>query len=121
VLGLKKICSVFGIEPKGLDEREAQIWAGMEDLQLIRGKSRFHGRTCWKSPGSVPSSLRHDSAGNRYSYMAPSGAELAMLEKTCQEMVPLPKIVEKPDNYNQIQRIKELKPDLVLLAYLPTH
>lgn len=27
---------------------------------------------------------------------------------------PLPKIVEKPDNYNQIQRINELKPDLVI-------
>jgi len=37
---IEKICSVFGIE--GLDEREAQIWAGMEDyLQLIRGKSVF--------------------------------------------------------------------------------
>jgi light-independent protochlorophyllide reductase subunit N len=28
--------------------------------------------------------------------------------------VPLPKIIEKPDNYNQIQRIQELKPDLVI-------
>ena len=28
--------------------------------------------------------------------------------------VPLPTIVEKPDNYYQIQRIKELKPDLVI-------
>jgi len=37
-------------------------------------------------------------------------AEL-MLEKTCHEMgAPLPRSVEKPDNYNQIQRIKELTP-----------
>jgi light-independent protochlorophyllide reductase subunit N len=28
--------------------------------------------------------------------------------------VPLPTIVEKPDNYNQIQRIEALKPDLVI-------
>ena len=28
--------------------------------------------------------------------------------------VPLPKIIEKPDNYKQIQRIKELEPDLVI-------
>ena len=42
-------------------------------------------------------------------------AELALLEKTCTEMnVPLPRIVEKPDNYNQIQRIRELQPDLVI-------
>jgi len=41
--------------------------------------------------------------------------ELALLQKTCQEMnVPLPRIVEKPDNYYQIQRIKELQPDLVI-------
>jgi len=43
------------------------------------------------------------------------GAELELLEKTCREMgVALPRIVEKPDNYNQLQRIKELTPDLVI-------
>ena len=42
-------------------------------------------------------------------------SELNLLEKTCQEMkVPLPRIVEKPDNYYQIQRIRELEPDLVI-------
>ena len=42
-------------------------------------------------------------------------AELALLEKTCQEMnVPIPRIVEKPDNYYQITRIHDLQPDLVI-------
>jgi light-independent protochlorophyllide reductase subunit N len=42
-------------------------------------------------------------------------AELDLLEKTCEAMgVPKPTIVEKPDNYNQIQRIQHLKPDLVI-------
>ena len=42
-------------------------------------------------------------------------SELALLQQTCQEQkVPFPRIVEKPDNYNQIQRIKELKPDLTI-------
>jgi light-independent protochlorophyllide reductase subunit N len=42
-------------------------------------------------------------------------AELELLEKTCREMgSPLPTIMEKPDNYNQLQRIYELKPDLVI-------
>src|SRR6476660_8153534 len=42
-------------------------------------------------------------------------AELALLKKTCDEMnVSCPRIVEKPDNYYQIQRIKELQPDLVI-------
>ena len=41
--------------------------------------------------------------------------ELDLLEKTCEEMgVFLPVIVEKPDNHNQIDRIKDLKPDLVI-------
>ncbi len=35
-------CSVFGITPQGLDEREAQIWENLEDyVKLIRGKSVF--------------------------------------------------------------------------------
>jgi len=42
-------------------------------------------------------------------------AELTLLEKTCQEMnTPLPRIVEKPDNYNQVQRMRELQPDLAI-------
>jgi len=42
-------------------------------------------------------------------------AELALLEKTCvNKRQFLPIIVEKPDNYNQIDRIKDLQPDLVI-------
>jgi light-independent protochlorophyllide reductase subunit N len=42
-------------------------------------------------------------------------AELALLEKTCLDMGQfIPIIVEKPDNYNQIDRIKDLQPDLVI-------
>ena len=43
------------------------------------------------------------------------GAELLLLEQTCREMnVKIPKIVEKPDNYNQLDRIRDLQPDLVI-------
>jgi light-independent protochlorophyllide reductase subunit N len=42
-------------------------------------------------------------------------AELKLLEQTCADMgVALPKIIEKPDNYNQLQRIKDIQPDLVI-------
>jgi hypothetical protein len=42
-------------------------------------------------------------------------AELAFLAETCQKMgVPMPRLVEKPDNYYQVQRIRELQPDLVI-------
>ncbi|NET30449.1 MAG: ferredoxin:protochlorophyllide reductase (ATP-dependent) subunit N [Cyanothece sp. SIO1E1] len=117
---LEKICSVFGIEPQGLEEREAKIWAALEDyLQLIRGKSvYFMGDNLLEVSlarflvrcGMVVPEIGIPYMDKRY-----QGAELALLEKTCHEMgVPTPKIIEKPDNYNQIQRIKASQPDLVI-------
>jgi len=39
---IEKICSVLGVQPQGLEEREAKIWESLEDyLQLVRGKSVF--------------------------------------------------------------------------------
>ena len=67
---IEKICSVFNIEPKGLDEREQQIWDGMEDyLQLIRGKSVFFmGDNLLEiSLARFPHPVRHDGARNRHS------------------------------------------------------
>ncbi len=117
---VEKICSVFGITPKGLDEREALIWEGIEDyVKLIRGKSVFFmgdnlleislARFLVRCGMTVP------EIGIPYMDKRYQAAELALLEKTCHEMgVPLPRIMEKPDNYNQLQRIYELKPDLVI-------
>ncbi|MEM9541196.1 MAG: ferredoxin:protochlorophyllide reductase (ATP-dependent) subunit N [Cyanobacteria bacterium P01_E01_bin.42] len=117
---IEKICSVFGIEPQGLEEREVAIWQGMEDyLQLIRGKSVFFmgdnllevslARFLIRAGMTVP------EIGIPYMDKRYQKAELNLLAKTCVEMgVPTPKIVEKPDNYNQIQRIYELNPDLVI-------
>ncbi len=117
---IEKMCSVFGIPPKGLDEREAQIWENLEDyVKLIRGKSVFFmgdnlleislARFLVRCGMTVP------EIGIPYMDKRYQAAELQLLEKTCHEMnVPLPRIVEKPDNYNQIQRINELHPDLVI-------
>jgi light-independent protochlorophyllide reductase subunit N len=117
---IEKICSVFNIEPQGLEEREAKIWESLEDyLQLIRGKSVFFmgdnlleislARFLVRCGMTVP------EIGIPYMDKRYQAAELALLEKTCHEMgVALPKIVEKPDNYNQLQRIKEIQPDLVI-------
>ncbi len=117
---IEKICSVFGIEPQGLDEREAQIWANLEDyIQLIRGKSVFFmgdnllevslARFLVRCGMTVP------EVGIPYMDKRYQKAELDLLTRTCHEMgVPLPRIIEKPDNYNQIQRINELQPDLVI-------
>jgi light-independent protochlorophyllide reductase subunit N len=117
---LEKMCAVFGIEPTGLAEREAQIWESLEDyLKLIRGKSVFFmgdnlleislARFFIRCGMTVP------EIGIPYMDKRYQGAELALLETTCAQMgVALPTIVEKPDNYNQLQRIKALQPDLVI-------
>ena len=117
---VEKICSVFGIEPQGLEEREAKIWESLEDyLALIRGKSVFFmgdnlleislARFLVRCGMTVP------EIGIPYMDKRYQAAELKFLEQTCHDMgVPLPKIIEKPDNYNQLQRIKELQPDLVI-------
>ncbi|MBW4540736.1 MAG: ferredoxin:protochlorophyllide reductase (ATP-dependent) subunit N [Myxacorys chilensis ATA2-1-KO14] len=117
---LEKICSVFNIEPTGLAEREAKIWESVEDyLQLIRGKSVFFmGDNLLEISLArflIRCGMTCPEIGIPYMDKRYQGAELALLEKTCQEMgVPLPTIVEKPDNYNQLQRIHEMKPDLVI-------
>jgi light-independent protochlorophyllide reductase subunit N len=117
---IEKICSVLEIEPKGLAEREAQIWESVEEyLQLIRGKSVFFmGDNLLEVSMArflVRCGMTVQEVGIPYMDKRYQGAELALLEKTCEEMgVPLPKIVEKPDNYNQLQRINDLRPDLVI-------
>ncbi len=102
---MKKFALCLDITPQGLDEREAQIWAGLEDyVQLIRGKSVFFmgdnlleislARFLVRCGMTVP------EIGIPYMDKRYQAAELALLEKTCHEMgVPLPTIVEKPDNY----------------------
>jgi light-independent protochlorophyllide reductase subunit N len=117
---LEKICSVFGIQPQGLAEREAQVWANLEDyLQLIRGKSVFFmGDNLLEISLArflIRCGMTCPEIGIPYMDKRYQAAELALLEKTCQEMgVPLPNIVEKPDNYYQVQRIQNLDIDLVI-------
>jgi light-independent protochlorophyllide reductase subunit N len=117
---VEKICSVFGITPQGLDERESQIWASVEDYrQLVQGKSVFFmGDNLLEISLArflIRCGMTCPEIGIPYMDQRYQAAELALLEKTCNEMgVPLPRIVEKPDNYNQIQRIQELNVDLVI-------
>ncbi|MEM8546104.1 MAG: ferredoxin:protochlorophyllide reductase (ATP-dependent) subunit N, partial [Cyanobacteria bacterium P01_H01_bin.119] len=113
---IEKICSVFGIEPQGLEEREAKIWASIEDyVSMIRGKSAYFmgdnlleislARFLIRCGMTVP------EIGIPYMDKRYQAAELKLLEQTCAEMgVPLPKIIEKPDNYNQLKRIQAMQP-----------
>ena len=117
---IEKICSVFQILPVGLEKREMEIWNQLEDyLELVRGKSVFFmGDNCLEISlarflarcGMIVYEIGIPYMDKRF-----QAAELNLLLETCQSMkIPMPRIVEKPDNYNQIQRIRELQPDLVI-------
>ncbi len=117
---IEKICAVFGVLPKGLEDRETDIWKSLEDyLTVVRGKSVFFMGDNLLEISLARFLIRCGmivyEIGIPYLDRRFQSAELCLLETTCQQMnVPVPRIVEKPDNYYQIQRIKELKPDLVI-------
>nr|YP_009314046.1 Protochlorophyllide reductase subunit N [Izziella formosana]SCW22300.1 Protochlorophyllide reductase subunit N [Izziella formosana] len=117
---IAKICKVFEIIPQGLEEREARIWSNLEEyISLIRGKSVFFmGDNLLEISlarflircGMIVYEIGIPYMDKRY-----QGAEIELLQQTCEKMnVKMPKIVEKPDNYNQLDRIRDLQPDLVI-------
>ena len=111
---------MFEIEPKGLEEREAKIWESVEDyVSLLRGKSVYlMGDNLMEISLArflVRCGMTVHEIGIPYMDKRYQAAELKFLADTCEEMgVPAPKIIEKPDNYNQLQRIMEIEPDLVI-------
>jgi light-independent protochlorophyllide reductase subunit N len=117
---IEKICSVYGIKPTGLEERERKIWESLEDyLQLIANKSVFFMGDNLLEISLARFLIRCGmlvyEIGIPYMDKRYQGGELTLLEKTCKEMgVSIPPIVEKPDNYKQLERIRSLQPDLVI-------
>nr|YP_009578803.1 photochlorophyllide reductase subunit N [Taxus brevifolia]QBK34142.1 photochlorophyllide reductase subunit N [Taxus brevifolia]QBK34306.1 photochlorophyllide reductase subunit N [Taxus brevifolia]QBK36358.1 photochlorophyllide reductase subunit N [Taxus brevifolia] len=117
---IEKICPVFGVETQGLEEREERIWKSLKDyLDLVRGKSVFFMGDNLLEVSLARFLIRcgmivHE-IGIPYMDKRYQAAELLLLQDTCIKMcVPIPRIVEKPDNSNQIQRIRELQPDLAI-------
>lgn len=117
---INTICETFNQVPLTTSEREKETWNLLQDyIQLIRGKSVFFmGDNLLEISlarflircGMIVYEIGIPYMDRRY-----QKSELDLLVQTCTEMnVPLPKIIEKPDNYKQIQRIKELEPDLVI-------
>nr|YP_009548290.1 protochlorophyllide reductase ChlN subunit [Onychium japonicum]AYW14836.1 protochlorophyllide reductase ChlN subunit [Onychium japonicum] len=117
---IEKICLIFNIKPEGLEERETQIWKNIKDyIQLIEGKSVFFmGDNLLEISiarflircGMVVYEIGIPYMDRRY-----QAAELLFLQQTCEKMkMPSPRIVEKPDNYSQVQRMHELKPHLAI-------
>lgn len=117
---VEKICSVFDLMPQNLAEREEKIWSSLDDyLKLVQGKSVFFMGDNLLEISLARFLIRCGmivyEIGIPYMDKRFQAAELSLLEKTCHEMnIPMPRIVEKPDNYNQIQRIRDLKPDLAI-------
>ena len=117
---IEKICQCLGKNPVNLQERENTIWQQLKDYcQLIKNKSVFFmGDNLLELSLArflIRCGMQVYEIGLPYLDKRFQAAELKLLETTCLEMkCPLPRIVEKPDNYHQIQRIHELKPDLVI-------
>ena len=117
---IQTIVEKLDLTSNNLETREKSIWEGLEDsLAYVRGKSVFFmgdnlleislARFLIKC-GMIVYEIGIPYLDKRF-----QAAELALLERTCKEKnVPFPRIVEKPDNYYQIQRIRELQPDLVI-------
>jgi light-independent protochlorophyllide reductase subunit N len=117
---VEEICAALGLEAQGLAEREQQIWQSVEDyVALLRGKSVFFmGDNLLEISLArflIRCGMRVHEIGIPYMDKRYQKAELEMLERTCRDMdVALPRIIEKPDNYNQLQRIHDIQPDLVI-------
>jgi light-independent protochlorophyllide reductase subunit N len=117
---IEKICLIYDKPTFGLIEKEAKVWKKLESYtSKLKSKSVFFmgdnlleiclARFLIRC-GMIVFEIGIPYMDKRY-----QAAELELLEKTCEKMgVFLPIIVEKPDNYNQIDRIKDLKPDLVI-------
>ena len=117
---IEAICEAFGIIPQGLAEREKQIWKSLSPyLALLKGKSIF-----FMGDNLLEISLARFltrcgmlviEIGIPYIDKKYQAAELKLLKQTCDFMsVPIPRIVEKPDNFHQIQRLHESKPDITI-------
>ncbi|MBW4699955.1 MAG: ferredoxin:protochlorophyllide reductase (ATP-dependent) subunit N [Aphanocapsa lilacina HA4352-LM1] len=117
---IEAICRALGVTPKGLDEREQQIWDALrDDVEFLKGRSVFFMGDNLLEVSMARFLIRcgmivHE-VGIPYMDKRYQQGELDLLDRTCRELGHPPvRIVEKPDNYNQIQRIYACKPDLVI-------
>ena len=117
---IEKICSVFGIQPQGLNQKEDAVWDKLnETVQFLKGKSVFFMGDNLLEISLARFLIRCGmivyEVGIPYLDRRYQKAELNFLQNTCYMMdTMMPKIVEKPDNYSQLSRIKDLQPDLVI-------
>lgn len=117
---VEAICQSLDIEPQGLEERERAAWqAAKEYTEILKDKTIFFmGDNLLEvslARALTRAGMTMLEVGIPYMDKRFQASELQLLIETCKEMgKPLPRIVEKPDNYNQVKRISELKPDLAI-------
>ena len=117
---VEKICLAYKKIPKGLKEKESSTWLKLEKyITKLKGKSVFlMGDNLLEISLArflIRCGMQVYEIGIPYLDKRYQAGELELLRKTCTEYnSPLPVIVEKPDNYNQIDRIQSLNPDLVI-------
>ena len=121
---IEKICEAISpLSPTlqtQLVNREAQSWEALKPLtDQVQGKSVFlmGDNLLEVSLGRFLTrcGMQVYEVGIPYLDRRFQESELRLFQQTCEQMnMPLPPIVEKPDNYYQIQRIRELAPDLVI-------
>ena len=117
---IEKICLAYNKKPLNLKEKELSTWAKLETyLNRLKGKSVFlMGDNLLEISLArflIKCGMQVYEIGIPYLDKRYQAGELELLNKTCEECNSImPVIVEKPDNYNQIDRIQSLKPDLVI-------
>jgi light-independent protochlorophyllide reductase subunit N len=102
--------------------REQEVWDSVEDfLQILRGKTVFFmGDNLLEISLArflIRCGMHVSEIGIPYLDKRYQAGELELLQQTCEEMkTSLPRLIEKPDNGYQIERILHEKPDLVITS-----
>lgn len=117
---IEAICEALSVTPSGLAEREQEVWSGLADyLEILRGKSVFLMGDNLLEISLARFLVRCGATvlevGMPYLDVRFLQEEINLLAATCKAHgVPLPRLVTKPDNFYQVQRIRDLQPDLVV-------
>lgn len=117
---LEKIGTVFNVSTKHLEDKEKQSWTTLKPkLEDLQGKSVvFSGDNLLELSLArflIRCGLIVYEIGLPYLDTRYQQEEINLLKLTCETMnQEIPIIIEKPDNYNQLERINDLKPDLVI-------
>nr|YP_010337533.1 protochlorophyllide reductase ChlN subunit [Dixoniella grisea]UNJ17118.1 protochlorophyllide reductase ChlN subunit [Dixoniella grisea] len=117
---IEKICVTFNLPTPGLENREKEIWQTLNPyIDILKNKTIFFmGDNLLEISLArffIRAGMIVHEIGIPYIDKRFQSAELLFLEETCNyKEVIVPRIIEKPDNISQIDRIYDLQPDLII-------